>query len=184
MDSIRGMKLLAVVAALAIAGLTSANAQEKTSKDAKPAAVKQAPAKKADKDDNKEEAHSHEGHHHVAPHGGTLVPLGAVGNLEVVVDPKTGSISGYVVDGCAENSIRIAQDSITLKIEDKEPFEVVLKAVTNELTGEKVGSTSQFDGQSDRLKKRKEFKGTIVSVKLKGKTYKDVGFAVPAEKHD
>ena len=54
-------------------------------------------------------------HIHVAPHGGTLVPLGEHAyNLELVRDADTGRLSLYVLDGHAENFIRITAPTIEL----------------------------------------------------------------------
>ncbi len=76
----------------------------------------------------------------------TPVVLGAeIYHLEFVLDPASGQLSAYVLDGEMENFIRIAAPS----------FEVVatvggvkqtlfLAAVANYATGEKTGDTSLF----------------------------------------
>lgn len=93
-------------------------------------------------DHGSEAAHA-EGEHehaHVAPHGGTLLPIGGGGaNVEVVHDG--GTLQLYLLDGCAENPVRCAQQSLQVRMGDQT---LELAAVASELTGETVGDTSQF----------------------------------------
>ena len=118
-------------------------------------------------------------HEHHAPHKGTLVEFGEeFAHLELVIDQATGKISGYVLDGEAEKPIRVAQTEIVLKVA-KEDFSVTLKAVANDLSGEKVGDTSEFEGQSDKLKGLKNFDALVVAITVKGKEFKDVKFNFP-----
>ena len=102
------------------------------------------------------ETHETDTHHeHTAPHGGTLVVFGdEFAHIELVLDQTTGKLTGYVLDGEAENSVRLSQKTIELKIhrEDIESdFSLQLSGVANVLTGETEGDTSQFAGQSDAL---------------------------------
>lgn len=107
------------------------------------------------------------GHSHEAPHGGTLVELGDhFANLEFVLDASTGTITAYVLDGHADQAIRIEQKEIVLR---GKTGEVTLQAVGSPLTGEKPGDTSQFEGRSEALQGAKEFDGTIVRVVVKGR---------------
>ncbi len=128
--------------------------------------------------------HGH-GHAHAAPHGGTLVVLGDHGgHLELVLDPKEGRLTGYVLDAHAENPVRIAQESITLKIagrgkERSTSFTLTLAAVGSELTGEKKGDTSEFSGKAGQLKKLKRFQGLLSDVNLRGQKFKRVSFNFP-----
>lgn len=118
-------------------------------------------------------------HEHHAPHKGTLVEFGEeFAHLELVIDSTSGKISGYVLDGEAEKPVRIPQKDITLKI-TKEEFSVVLKAVANELSGEKEGDTSEFSGQSDKLKALKNFDALVLQITVKGKEFKDIKFNFP-----
>ena len=49
------------------------------------------------------------GHEHVAPHGGALVELGEeLAHLELVHDPTTGTLTAYVLDGEAEQAVRVS----------------------------------------------------------------------------
>jgi hypothetical protein len=115
------------------------------------------------------------GHHHAAPHGGTLVELGEeAAHLELLVDRKTGKLTAYVLDGEAENAVRIAQPTIVLNLA---PGPVELKGVASGLTGEKVGDTSQFEATHEAFK-QPVIEGKVANVTVKGATFKDVAFSV------
>ena len=95
-------------------------------------------------------AHGEEGHAHTAPHGGVLVPVGGGGaNVEVVHDAEAGSLDLFLLDGCAENPVRCAQESLVVQLGDAR-FELPARA--SELTGETVGDTSQFSLTDEGLK--------------------------------
>ncbi len=130
----------------------------------------------------------HGRHEHTAPHGGTLVVFGdEFAHLELVLDPEEGKLTAYLLDGEAENPIRIKQRYIELKISIDEPsnqkvglnFPVRLKAVANALTGETEGDTSQFTGQSDQYKGVTNFEAVVAEIVVKGKEFKNVVFNYP-----
>jgi hypothetical protein len=133
-----------------------------------------------------DEEHHHE---HTAPHGGTLVVLGdEFAHLELVLDPETGSLTAYVLDGEAENAVRIAQESIEIKIKDSsvqdngaatDGYTVSLKTVANVLTGETAGDSSEFEIQSDRLKGARKFGAVIRKIDIKGQRFTNVDFRFP-----
>lgn len=116
------------------------------------------------------------GHVHRAPHGGTLVEVGQHAyNIELVRDPAAGKLTAYVLDGHAENFIRIAAPSFDLvAFTGGERRPVTLRAVANSATGETVGDTSQFEGQADWLKNTGEFPGEIPAVNIRGTTFQNV----------
>ncbi|MBI3830784.1 MAG: hypothetical protein HY291_14785 [Planctomycetes bacterium] len=121
-------------------------------------------------------------HEHHAPHKGTLVVFGEeFAHLELVLDPVSGKLTAYALDGEADNAIRIKQAEIEIAVTPAktEAFPVKLKAVASTLTGEAVGDSSQFEGQDDKLKGLKEFDGKILTIELKGQPFKDVGFNYP-----
>jgi hypothetical protein len=135
-----------------------------------------------------EEEHGHEGGHaHTAPHQGTLISLGDhFAHVELLIDPKEGSATVYVLDGEAEKPVRITQKEILIQISGIGPNvdpqtqgELLLHAVTNPLTGETEGDTSQFEGTSDLLKMGDHFKGVIQEIAVKGQEIKAVEFAHP-----
>ena len=116
------------------------------------------------------------GHAHTAPHGGTLVELGEHAyNLELVRDPAEGKLTVYVLDGHAENFIRIAAPSIEIvAVAGGERRPLTLKAVANSATGETVGNTSQFEAQADWLKNTAEFPGTLAAIEIRGSKFANV----------
>ncbi len=122
-------------------------------------------------------------HEHHPPHKGVLIVLGEeFAHLELVLDPSVGSLTAYSLDGEAENAVPLTQTEIVFRIEPKNgktTFDLPLKAVENPLTGETVGSTSEFTAQTDALKGLDKFKGTITAVNTKGQDFKDVAFDYP-----
>jgi len=127
------------------------------------------------------------GHHHEAPHGGTLVALGDhFAHLELVLDDQNGQLTAYALDGGAEGAVRLAQKEIKLSISVEadsnigaQTAEVVLSAVANPLTGESVGDTSQFDGQSNFLVGLKHFDCVVEQLTIKGSDLSDIEFEFP-----
>ena len=127
------------------------------------------------------ETHAH--HEHTAPHGGTLVVLGEeFAHVELVLEKESGKLTGYVLDGEAENPVRLQQEAIELKINrlnSKQPFTMQLKAVANVLTGETEGDTSQFEGQSDALAGATKFQAEIALIAVKEQSFTEVDFEFP-----
>ena len=122
-------------------------------------------------------------HEHHPPHQGVLIVLGKeFAHLELVLDKTTGTVSAYSLDGEVENAEPLKQAQIVLKITPKNggaAFDLALKAVENPLTGETVGNTSEFKGQSDALKDLDKFAGVITAISTKGADFKDVAFDFP-----
>lgn len=116
------------------------------------------------------------GHVHVAPHGGTLVEIGDHAyNLELLRDPAAGKLTAWVLDGHAENFVRIAAPSIELvALTGGQRRPLSLKAVANAGTGETVGNTSQFEAQADWLKSAGELPGTIEAIEIKGTSFRNI----------
>jgi len=121
-------------------------------------------------------------HEHHAPHGGTLVVLGEeFAHIELVLDGDSGKLRAYVLDGEAERGVAVAQRSLDLDIAPPRgtPFRVALAPVENVLTGEVVGSTSEFAGRSERLVGLERFAGTVRQLDAKGQSFQDVRFRFP-----
>ena len=116
------------------------------------------------------------GHSHKAPHGGTLVEIGDHAyNLELLRDPATGKLTAWVLDGHAENFVRIKAPSFDLiAISGGERRPLTLRAVANTTTGETIGDTSQFETQADWLKNTGEFAGTIPLIEIRGTPFQNV----------
>jgi hypothetical protein len=121
------------------------------------------------------------GHHHTAPHGGMLLEIGKHEyNLEFVVDTATGTLNVYVLDGHAENFVRISMDAIELiATVGPQTQKLVLQPVANNATGEKAGDTSQFQAQADWLKTTPVFDGIINELNIKGSRYSLLPFRFP-----
>jgi hypothetical protein len=123
------------------------------------------------------------GHEHQAPHGGTLVELGEeFAHLELVLNAQTGTLTVYVLDGEAEQSVRIAQPEIELALQlpgSGKKLALRLPAVANPLTGESVGQSSQFQAQHEALKGASRFTGTVKSVVARGGTFQNVALRFP-----
>lgn len=110
------------------------------------------------------------GHVHTAPHGGTLIEIGAHAyNLELLRDAAAGKLTAWVLDGHAENFVRLkipAIEAVATLGAEKRPLS--LKAVGNPATGETVGDTSQFEVQADWLKTGEGFTVTIPALEIRG----------------
>ncbi|MEY4939816.1 MAG: hypothetical protein RIQ93_1551 [Verrucomicrobiota bacterium] len=116
------------------------------------------------------------GHQHAAPHGGTLVEVGEHAyNIELVREAATGKMSAYVLDGHAENFVRITAPTLeVIAFTGGQRRSIVLRAVPNSGTGETVGDTSQFEGQADWLKQTDKFPGAIPLVEIRGSKFANV----------
>ncbi|QOJ15421.1 MAG: hypothetical protein HRU75_12585 [Planctomycetia bacterium] len=123
-------------------------------------------------------------HQHLAPHGGVLVELGDHdANAEMLLDPDTGRLRLWLLDGCAANSLRSEADEIRMLVilpatpdRGESMFNLTLDAVANPLTGETLGDTSEFSVTSEDLRGVRAFKGVIQRIEMHGERYSDVSF--------
>jgi hypothetical protein len=119
-------------------------------------------------------------HQHRAPHGGTLVELGSeFAHIELVLDSTTGTLTAYVLDGEAEESVRIQQPALKIAMRNPatgavEHFELAARA--DLLTGETIGDTSEFSFTSPTLRGRAAVEGAIEDITVKGGEFHDVPF--------
>ncbi len=117
-------------------------------------------------------------HAHTAPHGGALVELGEhFGFLEFVLDADAGTLTAYVLDGGAEQAVRIAQPSIVVTFEAPPTLAgqtLTLAAKGNVLTGESVGDTSEFAVTHPALKALTTFPARVTEVVVKGQAFRDL----------
>ncbi len=123
------------------------------------------------------------GHEHAAPHGGALVELGEeFAHVELVYDAATDLLTAYVLDGEAENALRVAAPQLELQVVPTggSPATVVLLARANALSGEAVGDTSQFAGPAPALKGVTTYTGRLKAITVRGQSFIDVPFVVPA----
>ncbi|MBL9202425.1 MAG: hypothetical protein JNL39_18085 [Opitutaceae bacterium] len=128
--------------------------------------------------------HDHGGHVHKAPHGGLLVEIGDHAyNVELVRDDAAGKLTAYVLDGHAENFVRLAAPSITVTAYAAGGRQTAtLAAVANTATGETVGNTSQFEGPAAWLKDAGEFNGEVGALEIKGSRFSPAAFKLPRKK--
>jgi hypothetical protein len=135
---------------------------------------------------SKSRDHSHDkasagaGHVHVAPNGGTLVELGDHAyNLELLRDKSAGKLTAWVLDGHAENFVRLNIPSFALiAMPGGHYTPLTMRAVANSATGETVGDTSQFEVQADWLQTAGSFSG-IFTIEIKGTNFEQVAYSIP-----
>ena len=123
-----------------------------------------------------------DGHGHTAPHGGILVEIGEHAyNLELVRDAAAGKLTVYVLDGHAENFIRLKAASIDLTATvGAEKHPLTLKAVASSSTGETVGDTSQFEAQAEWLRTGASFEVVVTALEIRGTRFEKVAFRFPS----
>jgi hypothetical protein len=128
-------------------------------------------------------AHSHAPakHAHTAPHGGTLVEIGDHAyNVELLRDAATGKLTAWFLDGHAENFVRLKAPSIEIVATVAGAKQtLVLAAVANPATNEKVGDTSQFEVTADWLKTTATFDAVIPAVTIKDTPFTAIAFNFP-----
>jgi len=120
-------------------------------------------------------------HEHKAPHNGLLVECGdEYAHLELLAAPGAGRITGWVLDGEAENPVRLKQKNILLRlfIGGKKVM-LALKAVANPLTGEVAGDTSEFTAVLPVLKGVTQFSGAVTMINVGGVVFKNLAFNYP-----
>ena len=135
---------------------------------------------KSDLPDRNQKSSTSAPHVHSAPHDGTLVEIGDHAyQLELVRDSTAGTLTAYVLDGHAENFVRIASLAIELiAMPSGQYTPLTLRAFANPSTGETIGDTSQFAVQADWLKTAGGFSG-IFTIEIKGTTFEQVSYHVP-----
>lgn len=138
--------------------------------------------------DHEHEHEGEEGHvHEPLIEGGALVELGDhEANLEVHLDAEKGELVIYLVDAHASDYVRSKQESLDVTVEpdEGEAYTLKLGQVASELSGEKVGDSSKYRVQDDRLKGVGHFHGRVASVSMLGATYTAIDVAWPAGEHD
>ena len=120
-------------------------------------------------------------HEHQPPHGGTSVVLGEEQfHLEFVRNASVGSLSCYILDAHMENFVRIEAPSFTVQTEINGARQILeFKPVTNPATGEKEGSTSQFEATAPWLKSTAQFRGAIPKLSFRDQSFTNINFRFP-----
>ena len=117
----------------------------------------------------------------MAPHGGTVLKLGATASLEFVHDPSSGLLTAYVLDGPSTRTMRIPAKAIDVQITlpAGAKVDLSLASTANGLTGDAVGNSSQFGGTQAALKGVTVFSGLVKALRAGGQTYSNVAFDYP-----
>lgn len=149
-------------AALLLAGLLSLSARA-AAPGSKPA------------DDHHDHKHESGGHAHKPLMGGELVEVGEHQfNLEFKYDKARGVLQAWVLDAHAENFVRIPALAFELQEEDGDKRIITLRAVGSDLTGEKPGDSSAFEGEAKWLGSVKHFDGLVRSLKIRGVEFRNI----------
>ncbi|MDP7033654.1 MAG: hypothetical protein QF752_04070 [Planctomycetota bacterium] len=124
---------------------------------------------------------SHSTHHHQAPHSGVLVELGHhFANLEVVREVDPPGLTLYVLDAHAQRAIPLKQSSIEITVllpsGEKRSFRLI--AVSNPLTGEKPGQSSQFSVQTEILKSPGIYEMEVRFLEVRGQAFENLNFKI------
>jgi hypothetical protein len=116
-------------------------------------------------------------HEHKAPHGGSLIELGEeFAHVEVVIDNEKTKVTAYVLDGEAEQPVRIKQPELQITV-DPPGLTLKLAAVANLMTGETVGDTSEFAVPTEWLKLIADGRdATLREITVRGSTFENVPF--------
>lgn len=116
-------------------------------------------------------------HHHAAPHGGQLVELGEHRfNLEFKYDAARGVLQAWVLDGHAENFVRVSMALFDIQEAGGQRRTITLRALANGMTGEKVGDTSAFEGEARWLGEIGHFDGVVKAIKVRDEVFRDIPF--------
>ncbi|MGD9905378.1 MAG: hypothetical protein AB7U83_18065 [Vicinamibacterales bacterium] len=118
---------------------------------------------------------------HPPPHGGTTVKMGSGAQLEFVLDPSSGLLTAYVLDGMGMTTQRTTAKTIELEVTPPggSATALSLASTANGLTGDTVGNSSQFGGTLPALKGQTSFAGVVKSFTVNGQTVTDVAFSYP-----
>lgn len=141
------------------------------------------------------DAHSeHDGHaaadahgEHVAPHGGVLTAVGDhAAQIELLIRPEERSLRLFVLDGCAETSIRLVQSEIAMNWAAPGSAQQTLtfRAVESALTGERTGDSSEFAAELPG-----DFGGNVVvavipEITIRGVRFENVRLTLTPGGHD
>jgi len=121
-------------------------------------------------------------HAHTAPHGGTLVEVGAHQfNVELSLDATTGTLTAWLLDAHAENFVRSAAPGLEAVVQVAgESRPLTLLPVANPATGETVGDTSQFEATAAWLRDQTGLRGNFRQLDFRGAVFSNVAFTVQA----
>lgn len=117
------------------------------------------------------------GHAHRPLMGGELVEIGEHQfNLELKFDAARGVLQAWVLDGHAENYVRVTMDAFDVQEAGGARRTVTLRATANAMTGETAGDTSFFEGEAPWLREFKHFDGVVKAIRVRGVDFRDIEF--------
>jgi hypothetical protein len=95
-------------------------------------------------------------------------------HVELILDPGLGTITAYVLDGEAEQAVRIAQTSLAIVLDGptglaNRSLELLPRASV--LTGERVGDASEFALSHDALRGLRRVTGRLLTITVRGRTF-------------
>ena len=104
--------------------------------------------------------------------------------LELLVDQKEEQLKLYVLDGEAENFMRVSLPEIEARASVRDrAWSLLFAAVANEATGETKGNTSHFVAEAKDLANEPEFDIRFDRLKLMGQVFEDVNISYPEGSH-
>lgn len=117
------------------------------------------------------------GHTHRPLMGGQLVGVGDHQfNLEFKYDAARGMLQAWVLDGHAENFVRVGMTLFDVQEVGGQQRTISLRAVANGMTGETAGDTSAFEGEAPWLGGIGHFDGVVKAIKVRDVVFRDVTF--------
>ena len=104
--------------------------------------------------------------------------------LELVADTEEGELSLFILDGEAENFIRIEAATIMASAETQGSQQALaFSAQANEATGETVGNTSHFMAKAPWLAEHSEFEAVFELIEIRGRGFENIHFPFPEGSH-
>ena len=125
------------------------------------------------------------GHEHAAVHeGAVMVEIGDhFAQLEARVDPEAGVLELWFWDH--ENAVRLADESLAVEVTVGDVTGVVICAAqASALTGETVGDSSEFRGESELLVGAERVSGVVLGATVRGTAFERIEFTWPGAESD
>lgn len=128
--------------------------------------------------------HGH-GHAHHAPHGGALTMLGDHAfQLELLPNPEENRLELYVLDGEAENFVRVGNEAFEGAVSvGGQEWRLRFDAVANEATGETIGNSSYFVAEAEAVSKLPKFELSFDRLDIRGQVFDSVALPYPEGAH-
>ena len=127
--------------------------------------------------DHEHDHAAHDDHNHAPKYDGQLVELGDHEfQVELLLEPESGKLVAYLWDGHVERAVPATMKSLTVHATvGDEKVTLELTPVANPY-GDEAGKSSEYAGQSDKLKKIDHFDGELAAIEIAGKRFEAVAF--------